>query len=85
MESLWYIVNELTIYGQVYPSELTERLIKERNAEGWQKTNVPLQRAGSSEDMAGVILFLASRAGAYINGNVLVTDGGRLSIIPATY
>jgi NAD(P)-dependent dehydrogenase (short-subunit alcohol dehydrogenase family) len=71
--------------AKVYPSELSERLIKEWNADGWQKSNVPLQRAGTSDDMAGVILFLTAPAGAYINGNVLVTDGGRLSVIPASY
>jgi NAD(P)-dependent dehydrogenase (short-subunit alcohol dehydrogenase family) len=46
---------------------------------------VPLTRAGSGEDMAGATLFLCSRAGAYINGMILNTDGGRLGIVPATY
>lgn len=49
------------------------------------KSKLPAQRAGTNEDMAGVVLFLTSRAGAYCNGNVLVTDGGRLSVMPATY
>jgi len=46
---------------------------------------IPLQRAGTIEDMAGAILFLTSRAGAYLNGNVVVTDGGRLGVLPGTY
>lgn len=37
------------------------------------------------KDIAGAILFLCSRAGGYLNGNVLLTDGGRLSIFPASY
>jgi NAD(P)-dependent dehydrogenase (short-subunit alcohol dehydrogenase family) len=37
------------------------------------------------KDVAGATLFLCSRAGGYINGNVLLTDGGRLSIFPASY
>ncbi|KAI1079493.1 hypothetical protein F5B20DRAFT_166540 [Whalleya microplaca] len=45
----------------------------------------PAARTGSEEDFAGVILFLASRAGGYVNGEVLLTDGGRLSQVPATY
>ena len=52
---------------------------------GMPQSFVPLQRPGSTEDMAGAILFLTSRAGAYLNGNVIVTDGGRLSIVPSTY
>jgi NAD(P)-dependent dehydrogenase (short-subunit alcohol dehydrogenase family) len=46
---------------------------------------VPSQRAGTEEDMAGLILFLTSKGGAYINGSVLLTDGGRLSVVPSTY
>ncbi len=46
---------------------------------------VPEGRQGTIVDMAGAILFLASRAGGYMNGNVVVIDGGRLGILPATY
>ena len=46
---------------------------------------IPERRMGCEDDAAGAILFLASRAGAYCNGNVLITDGGRLSMNPATY
>lgn len=45
----------------------------------------PAGRSGSEEDMAGSILYLASRAGAYLNGCVIVIDGGRLSVIPSSY
>ncbi|HEY6332582.1 MAG TPA: SDR family oxidoreductase [Blastocatellia bacterium] len=36
----------------------------------------PLKRVGEPADMAGVALFLASRAGAYVNGVVIPVDGG---------
>ncbi|KAL7954964.1 hypothetical protein V8C34DRAFT_327766 [Trichoderma compactum] len=36
-------------------------------------------RPGDGKDMAGVTLFLASRAGAYTNGTVVVVDGGVLA------
>nr|pir related to sorbitol utilization protein sou1 [imported] - Neurospora crassa [Neurospora crassa] len=38
------------------------------------KKTVPLGRMGDEFDMAGQILYLASRAGAYLNGNVIVVD-----------
>lgn len=46
---------------------------------------VPARRAGGPQDMAGTMLYLASAAGAYCNGLVVVTDGGRLGMSPATY
>ena len=36
----------------------------------------PRGRIGTPEDMAGVAIFLASRASAYINGAVIPVDGG---------
>jgi len=36
----------------------------------------PLGRIGSPEDMAGVAIYLASRAGAYLTGAVIPVDGG---------
>lgn len=40
---------------------------------------------GDAQDMAGTVLYLVSRAGAYLNGNVTVLDGGRLGTFPSTY
>ena len=38
--------------------------------------SVPLGRIGSPDDVAGLTLFLASRAGAYLTGTVIPLDGG---------
>ncbi|KAH7025044.1 uncharacterized protein B0I36DRAFT_332445 [Microdochium trichocladiopsis] len=69
----------------IYPSEMTGTIVKTQEENGWPRSVVPLQRAGDQQDLAGAILFLASRAGAYLNGNVLVTDGGRLGVLPSSY
>jgi NAD(P)-dependent dehydrogenase (short-subunit alcohol dehydrogenase family) len=37
---------------------------------------VPVGRIGTDEDMAGVAIFLASRAGDYVVGETVVVDGG---------
>jgi NAD(P)-dependent dehydrogenase (short-subunit alcohol dehydrogenase family) len=37
---------------------------------------VPLGRIGRPDDVAGLALFLASRAGAYLTGTVIPLDGG---------
>src|SRR5579864_2213820 len=36
----------------------------------------PLRRIGNPADMAGAVIYLASRAGAYVNGAVIPVDGG---------
>ncbi|KAI1077227.1 NAD(P)-binding protein [Whalleya microplaca] len=80
-----YDIRSNVIAPGFYPSEMTEPVLKQNEGKVWPKSVVPEQRFGDSEDIAGVILFLVSKAGAYINGNVLVTDGGRLSVLPSTY
>ena len=36
----------------------------------------PLRRIGEPEDIGGIAVFLASKAGAYITGQMIVADGG---------
>jgi NAD(P)-dependent dehydrogenase (short-subunit alcohol dehydrogenase family) len=59
---------------------------KDLTEEGvFSRSFLPAQRAGSKEDIAGVLLYLASRAGAYVNGSVMLVDGGKIATVPATY
>ncbi len=43
--------------------------------EGWMK-RIPLGRAGTAEDVAAAVCFLAGPASTYVTGQVLVVDGG---------
>ncbi|HVS12588.1 MAG TPA: SDR family oxidoreductase [Thermoanaerobaculia bacterium] len=40
----------------------------------------PRKRIGTPEDMAGVAIYLSSRAGAYVNGAVIPVDGGIVAV-----
>lgn len=46
---------------------------------------IPAQKFGEDHDMAGSLLYLASRAGSFTNGNILLMDGGRSAVIPCSY
>jgi len=73
-----------------YPSEMTSETKgvdgkKPTDDGGLPKTVVPLGRMGREEDMAGTAITLIAKSGAYINGNVIITDGGRLTQLPSVY
>ncbi|KAH8884620.1 short-chain dehydrogenase/reductase [Thozetella sp. PMI_491] len=83
-----YGIRVNTIAPGVFPSQITHGIIDaSRNlppAE-WAARFAPVPRLGNPDDMAGIILWLASRAGAWLSGNVVVVDGGKLSVVPSTY
>lgn len=72
----------------LYPSEMTTQVINNiENLSPQEKAFrvSPLGRPGSTEDMAGAILWLASKAGAWLHGNVVLSDGGKVSVVPGSY
>jgi NAD(P)-dependent dehydrogenase (short-subunit alcohol dehydrogenase family) len=57
-----------------FESHMTKWMLENHQAQ-IEKT-CPMRRIGNPADMAGVALYLASRAGAYVNGVVIPVDGG---------
>ncbi|KAK5658694.1 hypothetical protein OQA88_2094 [Cercophora sp. LCS_1] len=57
-----------------FPSKMMKATLEEFGEE--IKAVNPLGRIGTPEDAAGACLFLASRAGAFVNGATLTLDGG---------
>ena len=55
---------------------LTEPLQEDAEFDAWLRARVPAGRWGAPADLAGAVVFLASRAAAYVHGHVLVVDGG---------
>jgi gluconate 5-dehydrogenase len=46
------------------------------SVEDWLTMNTPLRRIGTPDDVAGVVVFLASGAADFVTGQVLRIDGG---------
>jgi NAD(P)-dependent dehydrogenase (short-subunit alcohol dehydrogenase family) len=79
-----------TLAPGLFPSDLAAPLIEKYNESAGEdgkldRKRLPEERIGAEEDITGTLLYLASRAGAYNNGNVCVLDGGLVSVMPASY
>jgi NAD(P)-dependent dehydrogenase (short-subunit alcohol dehydrogenase family) len=62
-----------------FPSRLTNT-----DSEAVKKsvqTYIPLRRPGEPEDIEGLVVFLSSRAGAYVNGTTIPLDGGYIAAL----
>ncbi|KAH0832134.1 hypothetical protein J3R83DRAFT_13043 [Lanmaoa asiatica] len=77
----WNIRSNVLCPG-VWPSEMTNL---DHLTPALLARSVPLGRAGTLAEMAGPILFLAGRAGAYVNGAVWLVDGGRVGQVASSY
>lgn len=59
-----------------FPSKMTDGIFEHFGED--LKKNSLLGRVGDAADIAGVTVFLSSRAGAYVDGAVLPVDGGTI-------
>jgi NAD(P)-dependent dehydrogenase (short-subunit alcohol dehydrogenase family) len=72
----------------LFPSELAANLIGTRDPDREDAETpsfIPAHRFGGLEEMAGTVVYLAGRPGAFNNGLILVCDGGRLGQMPSQY
>lgn len=69
-------VNVNAIAPGVFPTDLNRGLL-EGTARGREfLLRIPLKRFGNVEELCGAAIFLASESASYVNGEVLVVDGG---------
>lgn len=61
-----------------FPTKMTDVLLGLPGAADKIAGANPMGRLGVPEDIAGIVVFLASRAGAHVNGETIAVDGGAL-------
>ncbi len=59
-----------------FKSELTMGLIRNKTFRQRLNSNSPMGRIGNTEELAGVLLLLASDASSFITGEIISVDGG---------
>jgi len=63
----------------VFRTALNQKLLDETDRGREFLTRTPMRRFGNVEELAGAAVFLASDAASFVNGEVLVVDGGFLA------
>jgi gluconate 5-dehydrogenase len=59
-----------------FATELNRALLDNAQFDAWVKTRTPAGRWGEPAEIAGLAVFLASRAADYITGQMITIDGG---------
>jgi NAD(P)-dependent dehydrogenase (short-subunit alcohol dehydrogenase family) len=65
-----------TIAPGPFRSKMMGYLLDDPDSRARIAKRVPRQRIGSPEDVAGAVIYLASRAGAFLTGVLIPVDGG---------
>jgi len=64
-----------------FKTELTRALHEDPEFDRWLCSRTPANRWGEPEELIGALLYLASEASSYVNGQILYVDGGLLASV----
>ncbi|KAA5830618.1 SDR family oxidoreductase [Saccharopolyspora hirsuta] len=64
-----------------FETELTAALVADEEFSRWVRGRTPAGRWGRVPDLVGALLFLASPASDFVNGQLLHVDGGMTSVL----
>jgi NAD(P)-dependent dehydrogenase (short-subunit alcohol dehydrogenase family) len=61
-----------------FPSKMTAHLMEDEDANKAMLSKARFQRYGKAEEIAGLSIYLCSKSGAYVTGDIISLDGGLL-------
>ena len=64
-----------------FTTDLTRGLQEDPEFDEWLRQRVPAGRWGRPEELAGAVVFFASAASDFVNGQILYVDGGLLAVV----
>ena len=64
-----------------FKSEMTKALYEDPKFDQWLCERTPSHRWGNPDELIGAMLFLASDASSYVNGQMIYVDGGLLASV----
>jgi gluconate 5-dehydrogenase len=62
-------------------TDMNEALIANPEFDAWVKARTPARRWGRPEELAGTVIYFASAASDYVNGQIVYADGGMISVL----
>lgn len=64
-----------------FATELTSALVADEDFTSWVQARTPAGRWGRVEDLTGTLLWLASPASDFVNGQTIFVDGGMTAVL----
>lgn len=62
-------------------TDMNEALLSNPEFDAWVKGRTPARRWGRPEELAGTVIYFASAASDYVNGQIVYADGGMISVL----
>lgn len=70
-----------TLAPGYFATEMTGALVDDEEFSAWVAARTPAGRWGRVEELGGAVVFLASDASSFVNGQTLFVDGGMTAVV----
>ncbi len=64
-----------------FATELTSALVADPEFSAWVEKRTPAGRWGDVDELGGAVVFFASDASSFVNGQILYVDGGMTAVV----